>query len=56
MPGGSVAVPAMAGTPSTQIGRSGSVAAMIFDISCHGPVLVPSGTVSATRTERSTAR
>src|SRR6478752_2532096 len=44
------------GTPSTQTGRSVSVPPMIFDISCHGPVLVPSGTVSATRTGRSTAK
>ena len=33
-----------------------SVPPMIFDISCQGPVPVPSGMVKATRTGRSTAR
>src|SRR6478752_7608304 len=44
------------GTPSEQISRSVSVLPTIFDISCQGPVLTPSGTVRATRTGRSTAR
>ena len=43
-------------TPLTQIGRCSNVPPISRDISCQGPVPVPSGMVKAILTGRSTAR